>query len=309
MSAAEGGRHGGAPRRKKRGGHHEEEHENHERWLVSYADMMTLLMALFLVMFAMSTVDKIKFEQLANGLAAGFGKPAYVPLEGGDGILQAGDSQIDPIPLDALTLAIPAIDPGSFDTEAPGEEGVTPPDLLQRAQVEAQRLQEIAELAEARLEVAGLAGRADYRIDQRGLVIALVADNILFRNGSAELEPDGRLAVDAVAPVLRDLTVPLEVEGHANHLPLSGSALYPSNWELSAARAASVVRHLIEADGLDPARLSATGYSDTRPLVPVGDPTAIERNRRVDVVVTSTESAEVRALLPALSRDLAPETT
>lgn len=301
------GGHGGGHGKRKRGGHHEEEHENHERWLVSYADMMTLLMALFLVMFAMSTIDKVKFEQLANGLADGFGKPAYVPLDGGDGVLQAGDSEVDPIPLEALTLSIPEIDPGNVDAQPVSDTGSTPPDLVAQAKAEAQRLREIAEAAEAGLVAVGLSGRADYRIDERGLVIALVADNILFRNGSAELETEGRLVIDAIAPVLRDVTVPLEVEGHANHLPLTGGALYPSNWELSAARAAGVARHLIEGNGLDAARLSATGYSDTRPVVDVDDPNAIARNRRVEVVVLSDESADVRALLPAVAGDLAPE--
>jgi chemotaxis protein MotB len=293
--------HGG--RRARKGGHHEEEHENHERWLVSYADMMTLLMALFLVMFAMSTVDKVKFEQLAHGLADGFGKPEYAPLDGGDGILQVGDDQVDPVPLDALSLAIPAVDPGGLPGDLPEGEAETPPaaTLEARARAEAQRLQDIAEAADAALAATGLDGNAQYRIDERGLVIALVTDGVLFRNGSAVLEPDGLRVLDAVAPALRDLPQTIDVEGHANHLPLRAGSTYPSNWELSAARAASVVRHLIEADGLDPARLSAVGYSDTRPMVPREDPAAIERNRRVDLVVVSSEAPEVRALLPAVA--------
>ncbi|MGF1661840.1 MAG: flagellar motor protein MotB [Kineosporiaceae bacterium] len=302
-----GGGKGHGGKRGRKGGHHEEEHENHERWLVSYADMMTLLMALFLVMFAMSTVDKVKFEQLAHGLAEGFGKPEYAPLEGGDGILQAGDDEVDPVPLDALALAIPAVDPGAFPGDLPeGSDDTTagnPPaaTLEARARAEAQRLQGIAEAADSGLAAAGLDGSAQYRIDERGLVIALVTDGVLFRNGSAVLEPDGLRILDAVAPALRDLPQTVDVEGHANHLPLRAGSTYPSNWELSAARAASVVRHLIEADGLDPANLSAVGYSDTRPMVPREDPAAIERNRRVDIVVVSSESPEVRALLPAVA--------
>jgi chemotaxis protein MotB len=300
-----GGGHGAGhgKKRGRKGGHHEEEHENHERWLVSYADMMTLLMALFLVMFAMSTVDKVKFEQLAQGLADGFGKPEYAPLDGGDGILQVGDDQVDPVPLDALSLAIPAVDPGAFPGDLPESDSENPPSatLEARARAEAQRLQEIAEATDAGLAAAGLDGRAQYRIDERGLVIALVTDGVLFGNGSAVLEPDGLRILDAVAPALRDLPQSIDVEGHANHLPLRAGSTYPSNWELSAARAASVVRHLIEVDGLDPARLSAVGYSDTRPMVPREDPASIERNRRVDIVVVSSETPQVRALLPAVA--------
>ncbi|MGF1648179.1 MAG: flagellar motor protein MotB [Kineosporiaceae bacterium] len=296
----QGGGHGG---KKKKRGHHEEEHENHERWLVSFADLMTLLMALFLVMFAMSTVDQVKFEQLAQGLSDGLGKPEYVPLDGGDGILQAGDDQVNPVPLDALSLAIPAVDPGSFPGDLPASDTDNPPaaTLEARARAEAQRLREVADATDAGLAAAGLDGRAQYRIDERGLVIALVTDGVLFRNGSAVLEPDGVRLLDAVAPALLELPQTIDVEGHANHLPLRAGSAFPSNWELSASRAASVVRHLIEADGLDPARLSAVGYSDTRPMVPVADPAAINQNRRVDIVVVSSESTQVRALLPAVA--------
>jgi chemotaxis protein MotB len=303
MSGGSGPGHGGGARRRRRkGGHHEEEHENHERWLVSYADMMTLLMALFLVMFAMSTVDKVKFEQLADGLADGFGKPEYAPLDGGDGILQVGDDEVDPVPLDALSLAIPAVDPGAMPGDL-ADDATDPPaaTLEARARAEAARLADIAEAADAGLAAAGLSGRARYRVDERGLVIALVTDGVLFRNGSAVLEPQGLRVLDAVAPALRDLPQAIDVEGHANHLPLRAGSTYPSNWELSAARAASVVRHLIEADGLAADRLSAVGYSDTRPWVPPDEPAAVEQNRRVDIVVVSTEAPQVRELLPAVA--------
>ena len=302
MSAGKGG-HGG--RRSRRRGHHEEEHENHERWLVSYADMVTLLMALFLILFAMSNVDKVKAALLAQGIAEGFGQPEYVPLDGGDGILEAGDNQIDAVTFDALSLAIPATDPGDLQyITADGDPAANAAARQRRvaeARAEAGRLQAIAEQAQASLESAGLPESAEYRIDERGLVIALLADNLLFADASAELEPAGRSIVDAIAPVLQSVDQPIDVEGHANRLPLRPGAVYPSNWELSAARAASVVRHLIEQDGLAPGRLSAIGYADTRPFVAPEDPTSIVRNRRVDIVIVSDQSSEVRALLPEVA--------
>lgn len=306
-----GGGHGGgaghgARKKKHRGGAHEEEHENHERWLVSYADMMTLLMALFLVLFAMSTIDAKKFELFASGLADGFGKPKYVVIQGSDGILNVGDSSADAVPMDVMALAIPTVDPGNVDkaVDAKSQDAADQAKLAEEAKAEAAVLAGLAQAAETSLNAAGLSGRATYRIDERGLIIALVADNILFRNGSAVLEPEGLATIDALAPILAGVDAPLDVEGHANHLPLSGGAAYPSNWELSAARAASVVRHLIESDGLAATRMSAIGYSDTRPLVPIDDPSAIERNRRVDIVVVSAKPAEVRALLPSVDQPL-----
>jgi chemotaxis protein MotB len=301
VSAGRG--HGG--RRARRGGHHEEEHENHERWLVSYADMVTLLMALFLILFAMSNVDKVKAALLAQGIAEGFGQPEYVPLDGGDGILEAGDAQVDAVTFDALSLAVPATDPGDLEMITVGGDPLASTEARDRrvaeARAEAARLQAIAEQTQASLEAAGLPQSAEYRIDERGLVIALLADNLLFADASAELQPAGRAIVDAVSPVLRSVDQPVDVEGHANRLPLRPGAPYPSNWELSAARAASVVRHLIEDNGLDPGRLSAVGYADTRPFVPPDDPTSIVRNRRVDIVVVSEEPTEVRALLPEVA--------
>lgn len=301
MSGGAGARGG---KRKHRGGH-DEEHENHERWLVSYADMVTLLMALFLVLFAMSNVDTKKAALLAQGIAEGLGQPEFVPLSGGDGILETGDDQVDAVSFDALSLAIPATDPGDLqyitaDNGPEGGAGVRERRLAE-ARAEAARLQTVAEQTQASLESAGLPQSAEYRIDERGLVIALLADNLLFADASAELQPAGRAIVDAVAPVLQSVDQPIDVEGHANRLPLRPGAAYPSNWELSAARAASVVRHLIEQDGLDPGRLSAVGYADTRPFVPPEDPSSIVRNRRVDIVVVSQQPTEVRALLPEVA--------
>jgi chemotaxis protein MotB len=264
--------------------------------------MVTLLMALFLVLFAMSNVDKVKFALLAQGLAEGFGEPEYVPLDGGDGVLEAGDSQIEPVSLDAISVAVPAEEPGDLEQPTTGGD----PAAARQAQAEAEQLTQIAERARAALDAAGLVPSAEFRIDERGLIIALLADDLLFDDASAELKPAGAAAVEAVAPVIAELDERVDVEGHANHLPLVRTAQYPTNWELSAARAASVVRHLVERDGIDASRLRAVGYSDTRPLVPPEDPAAIERNRRVDVVLVSDLPTDVRALLPQYAGGLSP---
>jgi chemotaxis protein MotB len=286
------------PGRKRPKKHEEEEHENHERWLVSYADMVTLLMCLFIVLFAMSQVDKAKFAALSAGLSASFGAP-ITALPG-----TAPESSV----LDAL--------PSPVDLAA----GIAPEQKAAQADVDAAAAQAAAErakrvaaeaaaayddMAEARAKIdaalaaAGYSGSARYEIDERGLVVHIVADAVLFDAEQAILRPEGRQILDAVAPTLTALPNVLRVEGHANHLPVTPGGPWPSNWELSGYRASTVLRYLA-GDGVPEPRMSATGYSSTRPLVPESDPTALSVNRRVDIVVLSTASAEANALLPGI---------
>ncbi|NEK57821.1 flagellar motor protein MotB [Geodermatophilus sabuli] len=278
--------------------HEEEEHENHERWLVSYADMMTLLLVLFVVLYAMSQVDKQKFAQLASGLSEAFGTPvSAIPAATTEG------SVLDGLP-GAIDIAS-AIPPEETVEQAAVDRAAAQAALAEARQVAAEAQAQYDELAAARerieaaLEAAGHAGAARFEIDERGLVVHIVADQVLFDAERAELRPEGRQILDAIAPTLRTLPNGLGVEGHANHLPVTAGGPWPSNWELSAYRATTVVRQLA-VGGVPQVRMVANGYSDTRPLVPPTDPAAISVNRRVDVVVLSTASAEANDLLPGL---------
>jgi chemotaxis protein MotB len=286
------------PGRKRPKKHEEEEHENHERWLVSYADMVTLLMCLFIVLFAMSQVDKQKFAALASGLSASFGAPITV-LPG-----KTPEASV----LDALPAAVNIAG------------GVAPQQKAARAEVDKAAAQAAAErakrvaaeaknaydnLAAARAKIdqaltaAGYKGAARYQIDERGLVVHIVADAVLFDAEQATLRPAGQQILSAVAPTLTRLPNVLRVEGHANKLPVDPNGPWPSNWELSAYRATTVLRYLA-AVGVPEGRMSAAGYSSTKPLVPYSDPSALSVNRRVDIVVLSPASAEANALLPGL---------
>lgn len=286
------------PGRKRGKKHEEEEHENHERWLVSYADMVTLLMCLFIVLFAISQVDKAKFAQLSAGLSASFGAPiTALPGTSPEGSV-----------LDALPAAVD-IAAGI----APGQDAAQEEVDAAAAQAAAERARRVAgeaqaaydDLAEARrkiqaaLDAAGYSGAARFEIDERGLVVHIVADQVLFDAERADLRPEGAIILDSIAPTLAGLPNQLAIEGHANHLPVTPGGPWPSNWELSAFRATTVVRYLA-GDGVPQERMSANGYSSTRPLVPESDPSAITVNRRVDLVVLSTASAEANALLPGL---------
>lgn len=289
------GGHGGRRRGKK---HEEEEHENHERWLVSYADMMTLLLVLFVVLYAMSQVDQQKFAALAKGLAASFGGP----ITAQPGPTPEG-SVLDGLPgaVDIASAIVPdqTVEQTEVDAAAAQAALAEARQVAAEARAEYEDLSEVREQIEAALAAAGHAGAARFEIDERGLVVHIVADQVLFDAEQAVLRPEGRQILDAIAPTLRGLPNSLGVEGHANHLPVTPGGIWPSNWELSAYRATTVVRYLTTG-GVPGARMVANGYSDTRPLVPPTDPNSISVNRRVDVVVLSDASAEANELLPGL---------
>ncbi|RBY89553.1 flagellar motor protein MotB [Blastococcus sp. TF02A-30] len=285
---------------RRRGKKHEEheEHENHERWLVSGFDMMTLLFVLFVVLFAMSKVDEQKFAALAKGMSDAFGTPVSVLTSA-----TPEGSVLEGLP-GAIDIAS-AIPPDPTVTDAQVEQAAAQAAAERAERVAAEAQQAYDELAAAReklqaaLTAAGYPDAARFEIDERGLVVHIVADAVLFDAEEAVLRPEGQAILTAVAPTLTGLPNQLAVEGHANHLPVTAGGPWPSNWELSAWRATTVVRYLATG-GVPETRMSADGYSSTKPLVPVTDPTAINVNRRVDVVVLSTASAEANALLPGI---------
>lgn len=279
-------------KRSRAAGGFEEEHENHERWAVSYADMMTVLVALFIVMYAMSVVDQDKFNELRQSLAAGFGQPAPVMLDGSSGALTGLESfEIAP---DFTAIA------SSEELPAPVEgapEGTGSPEQLE-AKLEYERLSDIqARLAE-QLAEKGLTAHVTYRIDERGLVVGLVGSNVFFDADDATLTSVATRVIDALAGPLRDESRAISIEGHANVLP---SARYATNWELSSARATQVLRRFVESGRIDPQRIGATGYGDARPQEDDMSDSALAANRRVDVVVQSRASEEARALLPQIA--------
>jgi chemotaxis protein MotB len=291
----------GRGRRRKK--HVEEEHENHERWLVSYADMVTLLMCLFIVLYAISQVDRQKFAALASGLSASFGAPITAEQNSATGS-DASVLQGLPAPVDiAAGVGRTTTSEGLSQQQVDAAAAQAAIQRSQRIQAEAQKV--YSQLAAARAAIdkalrdAGFAGAATYQIDERGLVVHIIADKVLFDAARADLRPAGARLLDAVAPVLQRLPNKLRVEGHANNVPVDPNGPWPSNWELSAYRATTVVRHLI-GDAVPQTRISAAGYSDTEPLVPYTNPNALTLNRRVDIVVLSTASPEANEQLAAL---------
>lgn len=277
--------------------HIEEEHENHERWLVSYADMVTLLFCLFVVMFAIGAVDQEKFEEFSNGLTAGFGAPLSV-VSSADGILdQPG---VMPVPVDLK----PVLDPRSpASPEAPAREAEPQPGVRAEAEAEAENLRALKEDLDAALAAAGLQDSVRYKLNERGLIVSIITDKVLFPADRADLSDRGRQVLDTMAPVLAAIPNHLAIEGHTNQAP-ARPKFYASEWELSSARAVTVLRRLSDANGLAAGRLSATGYGQTRPLWPVDDAFGREVNKRVEVVILSLASAEARGELAEIAPDV-----
>jgi len=289
--------HGGKPRRAKK--HEEEEHENHERWLVSYADMLTLLFALFVVLYSMSQVDVTKFTAFAEGLKEGFGAPVTILDDGAAVDGPTVDSPLKPIQV-AQDAAIDGTQQTDAEKEAAEEYAAQQAQqTASEAQAAYTQLDQARDAIAAALAAAGQSNAAKLVIDERGLVVHVVSDPVLFAPESAVLLPQGKKVVDAIAPAVKALPNKVDVEGHANSIPVTKGGPWPSNWELSATRATTVLRSLA-TDGVPEKRLSATGYSDTEPLVAAGTKNANEINRRVDVVVLSTASAQANAQLPSI---------
>jgi chemotaxis protein MotB len=243
-----------------------EEHENHERWLITYADMITLLMVLFIVLYSISQVDLAKFEKFKAGLAEfGNGNDSLIELREGGLLTEPQLAQ--------LTQAQAAL----TEKEAHDKAVQTEQDALTSAR----------EHIESDLARVGLEGVARFRIEERGLVVTIVTDQVLFAPGSDVLTADGQTVVVAISDAVAPLPNLLSIEGHTDSTPIATSR-FPSNWELSTARATSVLRALVERHAIDPVRLSAAGYADQRPLA--GNETAAGRaaNRRVEIVVHST---------------------
>lgn len=257
------------------GGGLEEEHEehvNHEAWVIPYADMLTLLMALFMMLFAISSVDLAKFEKMAQGLSSALG--------GGrdDGVLDGGAS-----PMPGAGPAIVAVPTRS----ELAEQALAREEKAERDAVrEGLQLDSAEQAIKAQAVSAGVGQAVAFRREERGLIVSIVADDVMFEAGQASVRAGGASILASVADVLRSMSNRIAVEGHTDDVPI-GTAQFRSNWELSTARATDVLRYLVDDLGLPADRVSASGYGDQRPLDTNATPQGRARNRRVELAVLS----------------------
>ncbi|GAB6180140.1 flagellar motor protein MotB [Desulfotomaculum defluvii] len=242
---------------KRRG--QEPEKENNERWLITYSDLITLLLIFFIVMYTLSKIDANKYHAIASSLAKTMGGSSSIMESGGPSMVPGASENKE------LTTAI--------------------------EQIEQQKMEKIRKQIEEYVNANGLAGKVTVAIEERGVVISF-QDVVLFPLGSAELTSNSRDIVDKVGAILSQTTNYIRVEGHTDNLPIRTSK-FPSNWELSLVRSASVVHHLINNNQIPPERLSATGYGEYRPRQPNDSDANRQQNRRVDIIVIRTKYQEV----------------
>jgi chemotaxis protein MotB len=264
-------------RRRGRGAHGAGGHGNDERWLLTYADMITLLMALFIVMWSMSAVNTGKFNELKLSLKEAFSGKIFphssAVLTGERSIMQPKGSQIEPISPDPPRQITPQITPS------------IPAATAQAARQDLENLRHLQEKIERYALKHHLQTRLSTSIDERGLVIRVLTDQLLFESGSAVVQDPARPLLAKIAQLLTATNLPndVRVEGNTDNRPIS-TPQFPSNWELSAARATAVLEVLL-ADGVHEDRLAVAGYAAERPIAPNSTPEGRQINRRVEIVI------------------------
>ncbi len=226
-----------------------EEHENHERWLVSYADFITLLFAFFVVMYSVSSLNEGKYRVASESMMAAFSNQK--PL---------GQMSVMKLPMEKSRAAM--------DSKL-----TVRPDAFQVYLKASNSIESIA-LSKKGVAVQNTA---------RGISIQ-IKDDVLFDGGSTEIKPAVRELLDLIAALVKDLPNLISIEGHTDAVPIH-TAAFPSNWELSATRATTLVRYLINQHHLAPERFAAIGFGGERPIASNDTPEGRSANRRVDIVI------------------------
>jgi chemotaxis protein MotB len=229
-----------------------EEHENHERWLVSYADFITLLFAFFVVMYSISSVNEGKFRVVSQSIVE-----ALNPL----------------IPMSATTLR--------FQPDSQGG-----PTSNRAISIDMQVYKKLSEAIKA----IDATGRVKVAQGERGVTIS-ITDTMLFKPGEALVLSESQETLLRVASVLTDFPHQIRIEGHTDNVPIHTKE-FPTNWELSASRALNITRFLTEGGYLPSERLAASGYGEFHPLTPNDTPEGRSQNRRVELVILKELKAD-----------------
>ncbi len=250
-----------------------QQHINHERWLVSYADFITLLFAFFTTLYAISNVDAKKFSTMVQSMQVAFENHGFAGRVGDDALGPEGKAghptdMVMPPVLKGVGLG----KDGGIGKEA---------DLTQLK----------GELSRRLSHAIGL-NQLDVEMDHRGLVIS-IREAGSFATGSAVMSPTAIELMAQIGTTLRAVGNTIRIEGHTDEIPIH-TAQFKSNWELSTARATSVVAYLVESRSVEPSRMSAAGYAEFHPRVPNSSDGNRARNRRVDIVILNptTRTAE-----------------
>ena len=232
----------------------EEKPENNERWLLTYSDLITLLMVFFVVLYSASNINQKKYENLANSMSYAF--------TGGTGISDEESGQ---------SLA-ESIDDG---------------ELAALVQSEEEKLQSLEEQVDSMIKELGLEDSVSTSIEDRGLVISF-NDIIFFDSAKADIKENMKSKLVVLSAILNKIDNYVRVEGHTDNIPIKNEN-YNSNWQLSSTRASNVVEFLIGQGGISPDRLSAVGYGEYRPISDNNTDEGRAQNRRVDILILNNK--------------------
>ena len=223
----------------------EECEEGAPAWMATFADMATLLMTFFVLLLSFSNMDVQKFKSMLGSVKDAFGTVTE--------------------------------NPGDF------EEKSSTPVSIQLSEKESSMIDmlEMGDKVKQAIEDHGLEGEAEVSTDENGVTLKITG-KLMFDAGSASIKEEFKPFLASITKIIKENNYPVAIEGHTDNIPMTSSPIYPSNWELSSARATAVLRYLVEEKGIPPKRLMAVGYADTRPLVPNDTPENRAKNRRVE---------------------------
>ncbi|MBK1694253.1 flagellar motor protein MotD [Chromatium weissei] len=256
--------------------HRCEEHTNHEAWAIPYGDLITLLLAFFVVMYAVSVVDAGKYRVLSNSLVEAFG--SQTPLDP----IQIGDPSLaSNLAADNVKRLLVPIENATSPTDVAVENTLETVDNAERARI----LKEVKEMSqEIESSLGGLINDDKIQVTRKAYWLEItINSSLLFSSGSATLETAAKPALENVAAILSKRNARIHVEGHTDNLPIK-NPIYPSNWELSSGRAATVV-NLFSQNGVNPERMVAIGYAEFQPVAENDSDTGRAQNRRVSIIV------------------------
>jgi len=265
---------------------HAEEHENLERWLVSYADFMTLLFATFVVLYALSQIDLAKLKLLKISIRKAFSAPTIMDNQG-----SGGKKSDDPSMLQSDGKSI-------MNEGASADAPITPILESIEKQAETENFKDI----KSELDKMGKESGIQATVTDRGLVINF-DNNILFDHGSAQLSKVVLPKLHKIGEMLKNKVSDhnIRVEGHTDAQPIK-SSIYPSNWELSAARSSSVVRYFISSFKFDKNIFAAVGYADSKPIANNNAEIGRKKNRRVEIVILKNQYLKAESPVEGLNR-------
>lgn len=251
------------PRRRRQ----QEESTGPAEWLLTYADFITLVLTFFVLLYSFSNLDVLKFR-------------AFLASFQGMGILRQGPQPMEPEEVQQEVEQVPMFQPN--------------PSILEASRQLQQKLEEIYATVQAYLVEHGLEDKVELRFTERGVALD-IKERILFDTGKADLKPEAKEVLDRLAGLFKRLPYQISVEGHTDSRPIH-TIEFPTNWELSTARAARVVRYFTEVHRLDPRRFAAVGYGEFRPLVPNTSEKNMALNRRVVMAILVEETEKGGAI-------------